>query len=45
MECLAYYLKSLEKNMDLAREKLSNLEVVGDDFTVIRIEELDFDNT
>ena len=28
--------------MDLAREKLSNLEVVGDDFTVIRIEELDF---
>ena len=37
--------KALEKNMDLAREKLSNLEVVGDDFTVIRIEELDFDNT
>ena len=37
--------KALEKNMDLAREKLSKLEVVEDDFTVIRIEELDFDNT
>jgi len=37
--------KALEKNMTKARQKLNQMDVVSGDFTVIRIEELDFDNT
>jgi len=36
--------KALEKNMTKARQKLNQMDVVSGDFTVIRIEELDFDN-